>query len=462
MAGISRPRRISSTTECSQCEGIQAPDERDAATGPPPDGRGLASRLCGPTPSHLADTRHHGQCRMTSLPHQVRVTGLSGERITATYRIMGDVARAREVGTHITVEQTVEFPVDLLPIGDIPDHIVGRVTEVHAAGEHANDVTVTYAAEIAGSDLVQLLNVVFGNVSLLPGVRLVALGLPTVVSRYFRGPRFGVEGIRRRVHAPHRPLLSSALKPLGLGAKELAQIAGAFARGGVDLITDDQGLADQAFGRFDERVRACGAAVAEANAATGSHALYFANVTTRADLVMARAHEAKALGATGLLVCPALVGFDMIRALADDDELGLPLMAHPSFLGSHVAGPHSGIGHGLLFGTIQRLAGADVSVFPSFGGRFSFTRDECREIAAACLAPLGATRQALPAPGGGLTAQSLQAATDTYGVEAAYLVGGGLHRAGVAGQTQAGLESNARAFRRLIDGASEYRHLDRT
>ncbi len=399
---------------------------------------------------------------MTSLPLHVRVPGLSGERITATYRIMGDAARAREVGTHISVEQTVEFPFDLLPPGDIPDHIVGRVTEILAAGELAHDVSVTYAAEIAGGDLVQLLNVVFGNVSLLPGVRLIALELPTAVSRCFRGPRFGVEGIRTRVHALHRPLLSSALKPLGLGAKELARVAGALARGGVDLIKDDQGLADQAFGRFHERVRACGAEVAEANAAAGSHALYFANVTTRADLVVPRAHEAKALGATGLLVCPALVGFDVMRALADDDELGLPVMAHPSFIGSHVAGPHSGIGHGLLFGTIQRLAGADVSVFPSFGGRFAFTRGECRDIAAACLAPLGAMRRALPAPGGGLTAQTLRAATDTYGIEAAYLVGGELHRAGVAGRAQANLESNAEEFRRLIESASERVQPDQT
>ena len=63
-------------------------------------------------------------------------------------------------------------------------------------------------------------------------------------------------------------------------------------------------------------------------------------------------------------------------------------------------------------------------------------------------------RRALPAPGGGLTAQTLQAATDTYGIEAAYLVGGGLHRAGVAGRAQANLESNAEEFRRLIESAS--------
>ena len=382
---------------------------------------------------------------MTRLPSHASISGLSGDRFSATYRIAGDSARAREVGEHIAIEQTVEFPADLLPSNDIPDHIVGRVTDTVTAGPSAHDVTITYAVEIAAPDLIQLLNVAFGNVSLLPGVRLVGLAMPPTMTQQFRGPRFGVSGVRELVGAAHRPLLSSALKPLGLGSADLAAVAGALARGGVDLIKDDQGLADQVFGRFRDRVGSCAEAIAEANATTGTRAAYFANVTTRADRVLDRAHEAKALGANGLLVCPALIGLDVMRALADDDSLGLPIMSHPSFIGSHVAGPHSGMSHGLVFGTLQRLAGADISVFPSFGGRFSFTRAECREIAVACDAPLGSLRPALPAPGGGLTIESMADARATYGPNAAYLVGGGLHRAGPD------LEANARAFRRIIE-----------
>jgi ribulose-bisphosphate carboxylase large chain len=357
---------------------------------------------------------------------------------------VGDRTRAAEIGTHIAVEQTVEFPVDLLPAGDIPDRIVGHVASVDVSGDDTHDVTVTYAVEIAGADLVQLLNVTFGNVSLMPGVRLVGMRLPPSMVDVFRGPRFGIDGIRRRVGAGERPLLSSALKPLGLRANDLANVAGALARGGVDLIKDDQGLADQSFGRFGERVSACADAIAEANSASGNRALYFANVTTRADRVIARAHEAKLRGATGLLVCPGLIGLDLMRVLADDDTLGLPIMSHPSFIGSHVAGPRSGIGHSLVFGTLQRLAGADISVFPSFGGRFSFDRAECREIANACLTPLGSLRPTMPAPGGGLTTASIGEAKQTYGLDAAYLVGGGLHRLGPD------LEDNAKALKRLI------------
>src|SRR2546430_10425051 len=42
-----------------------------------------------------------------------------------------------------------------------------------------------------------------------------------------------------------RPLLCTALKPLGRSAPELAQLTYGFARAGIDLIKDDHSLADQ-------------------------------------------------------------------------------------------------------------------------------------------------------------------------------------------------------------------------
>ena len=71
-------------------------------------------------------------------------------------------------------------------------------------------------------------------------------------------------------------------------------------------------------------------------------------------------------------------------------------MAHPAFQGSFVVRPEEGFSHGLIFGTIARLAGADATIFPNFGGRFSFSREECQEIAAASQAPLGASSRYSP------------------------------------------------------------------
>ncbi|HWP68104.1 MAG TPA: sugar-binding domain-containing protein, partial [Rectinemataceae bacterium] len=75
----------------------------------------------------------------------------------------------------------------------------------------------------------------------------------------------------------------------------------------------------------------------------------------------------------------------------------------------------SGIAHATLYGTLMRLSGADASVYPNFGGRFSFTKEECVGIARATGEPLGPLKQAFPAPGGGMTPERTAEMLEVYG-----------------------------------------------
>ena len=63
--------------------------------------------------------------------------------------------------------------------------------------------------------------------------------------------------------APGR-LTCSALKPQGLPAAALADLARRFAQGGIDYIKDDHGLADQAYSPFAQRVEVVAAALRSA------------------------------------------------------------------------------------------------------------------------------------------------------------------------------------------------------
>ncbi|MDX1992571.1 MAG: hypothetical protein SF029_09280 [bacterium] len=67
-------------------------------------------------------------------------------------------------------------------------------------------------------------------------------------------------------------------------------------------------------------------------------------------------------------------------------------------------------------------------MYPNFGGRFSFSVEECRRIAEATEAPMGQLKPIFPAPGGGLTMETMPQSQAVYGNEVVYLVGGGLHR----------------------------------
>ena len=182
------------------------------------------------------------------------------------------------------------------------------------------------------------------------------------------------DGFRELTGVANRPLVSTALKPMGLSPADLAELAYRFALGGIDLIKDDHGLTNQTFSRFEERLARCTEAVAKANRQTGMNSLYLPNVTASPAEMVRRARLARQGGAGGLLVCPGICGLDAMRAVADDDEVRLPIMAHPAFQGSFVVRPEEGFSHGLIFGLIARLAGPmprsspiSAAAFPSRG-----------------------------------------------------------------------------------------------
>jgi ribulose-bisphosphate carboxylase large chain len=215
---------------------------------------------------------------------------LSGERFTVIYKVVaGSEAEAQQRAFDVALEQTVEFPADITPPGDIRQQIVGQITLLRPVAEGRYEAAISYAVESAGVELTQLLNVVFGNSSIKPGLRVERLELPDSLLARFKGPRFGRAGLRALLDVPERPLLCTALKPMGLSAADLADLAYQFALGGIDIIKDDHGLADQVFSPYNERVERCVAAVERANRETGRRSIYMPNVTAPADKLMERA-----------------------------------------------------------------------------------------------------------------------------------------------------------------------------
>jgi ribulose-bisphosphate carboxylase large chain len=350
----------------------------------------------------------------------------SGERFTAIYHLTGGEADARAKAQDLCLEQTVELPDALVTDTTIRAHVPGQIESLAPVREDLFEARISFAVEIAGGELTQLLNVLFGNISLKPGIRLERMELPPSLLGHFRGPRFGREGLREYLHVPERPLLCTALKPMGMSADELAGLAYQLALGGIDIIKDDHGLANQSFAPFDERVTQCTKAVARANEETGGHSVYAPNITAPAHLVLERALFAKRLGAGALLICPGITGLDAMRAIADDDRVALPLLSHPAMQGSFIADRTSGVSHFCLFGQWNRLAGADAAIFPHAGGRFSFTADDCRALSAGCDTEMGHIAPIFPTPAGGMSLDRIPEMRAMYGRDVIFLVGGGL------------------------------------
>ena len=351
------------------------------------------------------------------------------ESIHVAYAFSGENPKA--TADHIRVEQTIEFPFELAPSW-IQDQVVGKVEEITSKDKNNHLITISFNPDVTGGELTQLLNVLWGNASLFPGVRIVDLKLPDSILSKFKGPRFGISGLRKIFEADTRPLIATALKPMGSNAKTLAEMARTLALAGFDFIKDDHSLANQPWATWKERVTLISAAVTEANKITGRHTAYIPSLNMPFDQVIAAAHTAKDLGAGGLLVLPGISGFDSLRVIAEDDSLALPILGHPAMLGSLVISKEVGISHGIVFGTLMRLAGADISIFPNIGGRFSFTAEQCLEIADLSRNKLGSLNPMTIAPAGGMTLERIPEMIDMYGKDTALLIGGALSRGHLA------------------------------
>ncbi|NOV17501.1 transcriptional regulator [Ensifer adhaerens] len=350
-------------------------------------------------------------------------------RFTVSYYVRAaDEAEARARALDIALEQTVEIPRDVVPKGYVEDEILGKLEALaqDSVGRPGYLATISYSEDDVGGDFLQFLNIVFGNSSIKPGLKVEGIGLSKGILALCHGPRHGIAGLRQKAGIGAQPLLMSAIKPVGLSTSELARRAHDFALGGMHFVKDDHGLVDQRTSPFAARLAACVDAVGEANAKGGGRASFVPNITASSKELFERAKMAEEAGAGAVMISPALAGYHVIHTLASDPDFTLPIVSHPAFSGANVVSPDTGFSHRCFYGALQRLMGADAAIYPNFGGRFGFTREECQSIAKACADDMGGPKAIVPAPGGGMNLSRVPEMREAYGNDVMYLIGGAL------------------------------------
>jgi ribulose-bisphosphate carboxylase large chain len=282
--------------------------------------------------------------------------------------------------------------------------------------------------------------------------RLVALDWPDeLISALGGGPRLGFEGVRAWLGAgaETRPLLGGIVKPsLGLGPAEVAATAGALARGGCDLIKDDELLADPDWCPLAERVPAVAASLAE----VGRPILYAANISGPIDTLLDRGAMAVEAGATAIMVNAFATGIDAVRAVAAAG-LGVPVLAHRVGAGPIVRNPEVGV-DGAVLCELTRIAGADLVQIGGFGGKLFDTHDEVARNLAACRRPLSGARVPVPVNGGGVWAGSTPTVLAAAGHDVMLLLGMGAY------EHPGGPEAGARSVKQAIDAVTAGQSLD--
>jgi ribulose-bisphosphate carboxylase large chain len=358
-----------------------------------------------------------------NIPLKSQAVTAGAERIAAVYHVTDTADRIKARAETIAVEQSVEMPVSAINDRAVLDDIVGKVEEIRDLGDGRFEVRIGLAVATTGLEAGQLLNMLFGNTSIHPDVVLADAIFPDVILAALGGRRPGLAGWRQRARAKDRALTCSALKPQGLPPRELALIAGKLARGGLDFIKDDHGLADQAYSPFAERVARVAEAVREARAQDGGRTGYLPSLNGNLDQMRAQVEIARAEGLDAVLIAPMATGVPTFHTLTRENP-DIAFMAHPALAGaSRIAPP-------LLLGKLFRLFGADATVFPNHGGRFGYSPATCRQLADAALAPWGSLSSCVPVPAGGMTPDRVPEMLQFYGKDVMLLIGGGLLAAG--------------------------------
>jgi S-methyl-5-thioribulose 1-phosphate isomerase len=331
------------------------------------------------------------------------------------YHVRGDARSIEDRARAIAVEQSIELPPSAVDDDFVRTEIVGRVEAIHELENGRYELRIALAGETIGADAGQLINMLFGNTSLHDDVVLHDVEFPGAMLDRFTGPRHGLHGLRGRVGADARALTSSALKPQGLPAVKLADLAQRLAEGGIDYVKDDHGLADQAYSPFAARVEAVSTAVR----ALGRPTRYVPSLCGDLDQMRQQIEVARAAGLDTVMAAPMIMGFANFHRLVRDNA-DIAFLAHPTMAGA------SRIAPALLLGKLFRMLGADAVIFPNHGGRFGYSPDTCRRIARTALAAQGDLRPCVPVPAGGMSTDRVGEMLDFYRADVMLLIGGGL------------------------------------
>ncbi|KAB2328496.1 2,3-diketo-5-methylthiopentyl-1-phosphate enolase [Cytobacillus depressus] len=375
--------------------------------------------------------------------------------IIATYQLFGKPGtfekKAEGIALGLTIGSWTDLP--LLEQEQLKKH-KGRVISVEELFDsrhpfRQNDVLakvkIAYPSANFSADIPAILTTVFGKLSLDGEVKLLDLEFDSELLSHFPGPRFGIEGIRNKLNVHDRPLTMSIFK--GVIGRDIDYLTAQLreqALGGVDLVKDDEILFENPLTPFEQRIVRGKEVLQQVYEETGHRTLYAVNLTGRTSELKDKAKKARELGADALLFNVHTYGLDVLQELAEDQDVQLPLMAHPAFSGAFTSSAFYGVASPLALGKLTRYAGADFSLFPSPYGSVALEKDAALAIGEK-LTEEASVKRAFPVPSAGIHPGLVPLLIEDYGTDCVINAGGGVH-----GHPN-GAAGGGKAFRQAVD-----------
>ncbi len=358
------------------------------------------------------------------------------EGITLT-EAAGGVAAESSVGTW--TELTTEMPY------------VKRLA-AHVYDIEGNSIKIAYPIELfEPANMPNILSSVAGNVfglKALKNLRLLDMKLPKLLTESFKGPAYGLTGIRELLKIPERPLVGTIIKPkLGLNTKDHSRVAYEAWLGGCDIVKDDENLSSQKFNPFDDRLTQTLESRDKAQSETGERKVYMVNITGDTNLMLERAQKVVDQGGEYIMIDILTCGWAALQTLRDQN-FKLVIHAHRAGHAAFTKNTRHGISMRPI-AVVARIIGVDQLHVGTVVGKMSETKTEVLDNIDACKAELDGLKPVMPVASGGLYPQLVPALIDTFGNDVVIQAGGGVH-----GHPMGSI-AGAKAMRQAVDAVLE-------
>ena len=310
-------------------------------------------------------------------------------------------------------------------------------------------INVAYPVELfEPGNIPQILSSVAGNIfgmKEIKSLRLVDLTIPEKLLKSFKGPKYGIKGIRK-IFRTNRPLLGTIIKPkIGLRTEEHVKVAYEAWVNGIDIVKDDENLSSQNFNKFEKRLEKTFKAKEKAEKETGEKKAYMINVTAETQEMLKRAKAVENVGNEYIMVDIITIGWSALQTLRNQD-FNLVIHAHRA---GHAALTRNSK-HGISMKVIAKLArivGVDQLHVGTGVGKMFEKKEEVLENCKALKERLWKFKPVMPVASGGLHPGHIPQLIKVFGNDFIVQAGGGIHSL----QTRIG----AIAMRQALDAALE-------
>jgi ribulose-bisphosphate carboxylase large chain len=295
---------------------------------------------------------------------------------------------------------------------------------------NGNEIKIAYPIELFELDnMPNILSSVAGNVFGLEDIenlRLNNIHFPQEIVKSFKGPKYGIEGIRKITGTYDRPLVGTIVKPkLGLITKDHGNVAYEAWQGGCDIVKDDENLSSQRFNPFEERVIETLEARDKAESETGERKVYLINVTAEMEEMKRRAQFVEDHDGRYMMIDILTTGWSSLQSMRNLD-MKPAIHAHRAGHAAYTRSRRHGINMVVLV-KVARLIGVDQLHVGTAVGKMAETKEEVLDNKEACLAPMYGIKPVLPVASGGLHPGMVPKLVEYFGQDVVIQAGGGIH-----------------------------------